>query len=113
MDKTNHKNGKANDAERTIEKALRLMVKTLTDPDPLVRKQACIGLENVKDTVPFLELLSTRLYRRWKSWKRAKPGRDYARMAMSLVMNMAVIALEKQAGERGKIMAMLRRLRER
>jgi len=37
---------------------------------------------------------NTRLRRRWKSWKRGKPGRDYACLAMSLVMNMSAIAQE-------------------
>lgn len=60
-----------------------------------------------------LDLLSSRLQRRWKSWKRGKPCRDYAWLALSLVMNMSEIAQEKQAGDRGKIMAFERRLWER
>src|SRR5262245_13073854 len=109
MDKKN-KNGKAN-GKRTIEEGVRLMLTMLTDPDPLIRKRACMGLESIKDCVPLLDLLSIRLYRRWKSWKRAKPGRDYAWVAMRLVMHMATLAHEKRAGE--KIMAMQRWLWER
>jgi len=113
MNETNPNSQNADDENRIIQKGLCLLVKALTDPDPLVREQGYTGLETMKDTVPFLDLLSTRLYRRWKSWKRGKPGREYTCAAMTKALHMSVIAQEKQAGARGKFMAFERQVWER
>lgn len=89
------------------------MIEALTSPDPLIRDQGYAGLHTLKDSTSLLDRLTVLLYKRWKFWRRQKPGREYAWTAMSVALRMSVIAEENQGGIKGKIMAFERQMWER